>query len=317
METIFNKITYHQIKTLINVVYSTTEMDYDFIRKKFQASADNFESVLAFLGGLKLLKTNNNEITITKVLKEFRSSHTLNDNLAKNFLLEKTLNYNNSFSKEIFQYLNNFNMINNRFRYKPTTDDRLRESGIRNLFIELDLIKFDNESQSYKVSDKYFETFATYIGNKKLTPKALLYLLKKQEELGEAAEFEIMKYEKKRLADYPMLLTHLEHISKSDVNAGYDIKSWEIGLTNEPTPRYIEVKAVSKYNYKFNWTRNEVEKASLHQQKYFLYLLPVIGNKVFDMDGLEIIPNPIEGVFDNSKSWNRQVETYLFSKTGK
>ena len=60
METIFNKITYHQIKTLINIVCSTTEMDYDFIRNKFQASADNFESVLAFLGGLKLLKSNNN-----------------------------------------------------------------------------------------------------------------------------------------------------------------------------------------------------------------------------------------------------------------
>jgi len=45
--------------------------------------------------------------------------------------------------------------------------------------------------------------------------------------------------------------------------------------------------------------------------------LPVIGNKVFDMDGLKIIPNPIAEVFDNSKSWNQQVETYLFSKTGK
>lgn len=317
MESIFNKITYYQIKTLIDVVYSTTEKDYDYIRKKFQSSADNFECALAFLAGLKLLKTNNNEITITNDLKEFHSVQPLNDNLTKNFLLEKALNLKNNFSKEIFQYLNNFNVIDDRFSYKPTTDNRLRESGIRNLFIELDLINFDKESESYKVTDKYFEIFATYIGNKKLSPKALLYLLKKQEELGKAAEVEIMKYEEKRLADYPMLLQHIEHISISDVNAGYDIKSWEIGQTNAPTPRYIEVKAVSKFNYKFNWTRNEVEKARLHQQQYFLYLLPVIGNKVFDMDGLKIIPNPIAGVFDNSKSWNQQVETYLFSKTGK
>lgn len=314
MEPIFNKITYHKIKTLIEVVNSTKEKDYELIKKRFQSSANNFECTLAFLRGLKLSNSKSGKIILTKDFQKFLNGQPLNDNLTKNFLLEKTLNFKNNFSQEVFQYLNNFKIVSEKFSYKPTTGKRLKESGIRNLFIELDLIDFDKASKSYKIINTYFEIFANYVGGKKLSPKALSYLLKKKEELGKAAEFEIMKYEKKRLAGYPKLSQHLEHISKSDVKAGYDIKSWEIGLTNEPTPRYVEVKAVSRFNYRFNWTRNEVEKARLYRQQYYLYLLPVISQNKFDLYELKIIKNPFDKVFKNNVDWEKQEEQYSLWK---
>jgi hypothetical protein len=315
METVFDKLTYRQIKTLMDVIRSTKGQDYEFISKKYKSNEENFERALDFLKGLKLLRANNDKITPTRDLMKLLNCKVSDDNLTKSYLLEKTLNSMNLFSKEVFEYLNNFRVSRNIFEYKPTTKKRLKESGIRNLFVELDLIQYDKISKSYKITDKNFTIFANYVKEKKLTPKELSYLLKKQEELGKEAEFTILEYEKKRLAYYPHLLEQLEHISKFDVKAGFDIKSCETELDNEKAiPRYIEVKAVSKFNFKINWTRNEIEKSKLYSKQYYLYLLPVISDKKFDIKGLEIIQNPYEKVFKNNTEWKKQVEQYILWK---
>lgn len=315
MKSIFDKLAYHQIKTLIEVIDLTTGKDSEFIRKKYQSEADNFEGALGFLIGLKLLRAKNGVITATRDLIKFLYSKVSDDNLTKSYLLEKTLNSMNLFSKEVFEYLNNFKVSRNIFEYKPTTKKRIKESGIRNLFVELDLIQYNKISKSYKITDKNFTIFANYVEEKKLTPKELSYLLKKQEELGKEAEFTILEYEKKRLAYYPHLLERLEHISKFDVKAGFDIKSCETELDNgKAIPRYIEVKSVSKFNFKINWTRNEIEKSKLYSKQYYLYLLPVISDKKFDIKGLEIIQNPYVKVFKNNTEWKKQVEQYILWK---
>ena len=141
-------------------------------------------------------------------------------------------------------------------------------------------------------------------------------MIKKQEELGKAAELEILEYEKKRLVNYPKLLNSLEHTSIFNVNAGYDIKSFEIEPKNncKQKTRYIEVKAVSKFNFKFNVTRNEIDKSKLYGKQYYLYLLPVIINKKFDLKALEVIQNPFEKVFKNNVDWGKQEEQYSLWK---
>ena len=127
-----------------------------------------------------------------------------------------------------------------------------------------------------------------------------------------AAELEILEYEKNRLSTYPELLAGFEHISQSDVNAGYDIKSFDLepGVKGFAKPRYIEVKAVSKLNFKFIWTRNEIDKSKVSGNQYYLYLLPVISDKKFDIAGLKIINNPYEKVFKNKNYWEKREEQY-------
>jgi hypothetical protein len=97
--------------------------------------------------------------------------------------------------------------------------------------------------------------------------------------------------------------------------AGYDIRSFDEMLDDSGThsTRYIEVKAVSQWNYQFYWTMNEIKKAREFCLNYYLYLLPVLGKKSFDLEGLKIIRDPISNVYDNSSNWIRMDEVISFS----
>ena len=97
---------------------------------------------------------------------------------------------------------------------------------------------------------------------------------------------------------------------------GYDIKSFEdyLDSNSKRIERYIEVKAVSVDNYKFYWSRMEIEIAKVFGEKYYLYLLPVISNNNFDFEKLIIIRNPFENVFSNVREWKKEEECITFTK---
>ena len=90
------------------------------------------------------------------------------------------------------------------------------------------------------------------------------------------------------------------------------MKSFEATQQEDPIPRLIEVKAVSPWNYRFNWTKNEIEVSKLHQQTYYLYLVPVLGKHIFDFEELRVIRNPYSNVYKNRKEWLRSFELLSF-----
>ena len=103
MNCIFNKITFRQIKTLIDTISKTSGKDYEFIKKKYISNAENFEEVLDFFEVLKLIKVNNKEIIPTLNFKNILINYTSNDNLFKSYLLEKILNPPNAFTDIVFK----------------------------------------------------------------------------------------------------------------------------------------------------------------------------------------------------------------------
>jgi len=313
----FENLKYQQLKTLIDVLNGVKEKNVEFIRKRYENTSENFDGAKDFLMGLKLLREKSGSLSISKPLR-ISDNGQLSDDVLKGLLLNELLTTRSSLSNDVQFYLDNFKAVRNAFMYKPTNASRLRESGIRNLFMELDFIEQDQTSGAYRINEKHLDLFETYLIQNRLSPKELAFILKKKDDLGKAAELEVLRYEQERLEGHPELLAKIEHVALDDVMVGYDILSWEAEhQKGKAVPRYVEVKAVSKTNSGFYWSRNEVEKAKKLAGRYYLYLLPVIGNKVFDTDGLEIIPNPIASVFDNAKNWNWRVETYLFSRTGK
>jgi len=312
MISLFDNISFHQIKVLINIFYSLSELKHEFIKNWFQPDAQNYKETLDFLKGLKLVKIKDDIIILTdeftKIIKEYNQ----NENIINNFLLKKLINSKNIFSREIFTYLSNFKIYNDSFEYTPTIERRLKESGIRNLFIELGLTWYDRQNKKYEITDNYVLDFIKYIENRKMTLEELQFILKKQEDLGKAAELEIIKYEKNRLKKKPQLLKYIEHTSKCNILAGYDIKSCELEKNDFQTPelRFIEVKAVSILNYRFNWSRNEIDKSKLYGMQYYLYLLPMVKGKRFDIKKLKIIRDPYKNIFKNENKWARQEEKY-------
>jgi hypothetical protein len=312
MISLFDNISFHQIKVLLNIFYSLPELKHEFIKNWFQSDAQNYKETLDFLRGLKLVKIKDDIIILsdefTKIIKEYNQ----NKSIINNFLLKKLINSKNIFSREIFTYLSNFKIYNDSFEYTPTIERRLKESGIRNLFIELGLTWYDRQNKKYEITDNYILDFINYIENRKMTLEELQFILKEQEDLGKAAELEIIKYEKNRLKKKPQLLKYIEHTSKCNILAGYDIKSCELEKNDFQTPelRFIEVKAVSILNYRFNWSRNEIDKSKLYGMQYYLYLLPMIKGKRFDIKKLKIIRDPYKNIFKNKNKWAKQEEKY-------
>jgi len=312
MISLFDNISFHQIKVLINIFNSLSELKYEFIKNCFQSDAQNYKETLDFLRGLKLVKVKDDIIILTdefvKIIKEYNQ----NESIINHFILKKLINSKNIFTRDIFSYLNNFKIYNGLFEYTPTIKKRLKESAIRNLFIELGLIYYNRQNEKYEITDNYILDFINYIENRKMTLEELQFTLKKQGDLGKAAELEIIKYEKSRLKKKPQLLKCIEHTSKYDIMAGYDIKSCELEKNDFQTPklRFIEVKAVSILDYRFNWSRNEIDKSKLYGMQYYLYLLPTIKGKRFDIKKLKIVRNPYINIFKNINKWARQEEKY-------
>lgn len=307
----FENLKYQQIKKLIEIINGAKEKNIEIIKNRYKNSSDNFEGAKDFLNKLKILKEKNTILSLNDNFQQ-NNNKKFSDDILKQLLLKELLTTKSVISKDIKNYFSNFIEKDNLFEYKPTMISRVKESEIRNFFIELGLIDYEKSTGAYIVRPNYFNTIENYLNFKKISPKELSLINKKKDELGKAAELEILEYEKSRLSDFPELLKKIEHISVNDVLAGYDILSWE---KNKAIPRFIEVKAISKVDNGFFWTRNEIEKAKELSNRYYLYLLPVIKNNKFDINSLEIISNPIDEVFLNSKDWCQQVETYKFSKS--
>ena len=93
---------------------------------------------------------------------------------------------------------------------------------------------------------------------------------------------------------------------------------WIITIHNDIIANYnliaikIEVKAVSLNDYRFYWSKNEMKAARIHGDKYYLYLIPCMGYKKFDLGKMKIIQNPHKSILKN-ESWLCQVESASFS----
>lgn len=310
--TIFDGLKYNQIKTLIDIIYNTEIKNSEIIEKRYKNYSNSYLGVKNLLIKLRLLRENNNELSFLNALNKYYHEQ-ISENQLKSILLERLMSNEIEISNEIYQFLNKFTPNRKSFSYRPNTSERVQESHIRNLFMELDLIEYDNKSGFYWIADSQFNSFEIYLNSKALSPTELDVLLNKQQELGTAAELVVLEYENKRLSAYKELKKKIDHVALNNVLVGYDILSWDVVQNKmKPIPRYIEVKAVSRVNKRFFWTKNEIEKAREYGDKYHLYLLPVISSNIFDINNLEIIRNPIGNVFNNSEVWNQEVEKYSF-----
>ena len=310
----FENLKYHQLKALLDAANSTKDKHVDVVQRRHRSSSDNYTGACAFLKDLEIIQEREDKITVKKAF-QLSLNGRVGDETLKGLLLKELLATKGEMRNDVSDYLNKYKPTRDSFEYKPTNAARVKESPMRNFLMDLELIQYNRATGTYIIKEEHFDAFEVFLKQKKLTPKELAVTLKRKEELGKAAELEVLEYEKRRLTGYNELIKNIEHVAKNDAGAGYDILSWEKERRNgKPVERYIEVKAVSKENRDFYWSRNEVEKANELTDQYHLYLLPVIGKKKFDIGKLEVIPNPILNVFENTAVWSKQIETYLFSK---
>ena len=307
----FEKIYFEQISILLETLSSTTLSSIQFIKTKYSEHALNFEETLDFLKKIGLVYERQDRIIIRRQYQSLLNKSAFEkENLLKNLIIENLVFQQNPLLKYLLDFLSLFKKENQNYEFSPTTSQRLKFSGIRNLLLDLEFINLIEKKNKYVISDEYFVKYRKLIEPKQRSLSQFLKIIKERDDLAKIAEKEVIKYEKNRLSRYPHLTKRIVQVSETDVGAGYDIKSFTIknAEKHDLCERYIEVKAISQREFRFFWTKNEIEKAKLHSKNYYLYLVPVLKNKKFDLTYLIIIQNPYFNVYQNEKNWGKEIE---------
>lgn len=187
-----------------------------------------------------------------------------------------------------------------------------RYAGIRNLLINFGFFKYSNQVKSLLLIHESYNNFLKELlrpVRKKLSLEKFREMQNLKEKYGEEAESFVLEYERKRLSGH-YFLDKISKVSDIDVNAGYDIISFD-SLNSLEYDRFIEVKSFSK-NINFYWTQNEIEVSKNKGSKYYIYL---IDREKINQVGYHpyIIANPYENVFKNDE-WKREPQTWFFLK---
>lgn len=203
----------------------------------------------------------------------------------------------------LVNFLQQFSLGEGTPTYRPNANTRSKYAAIRNFLIELDLVAYDESSDTYTVAPCGYDIFLAAVRNTSpLGLEVLKNRLDEQEALGASAESCVLAYERQRVGGN--LADRVKHVALNDTALGYDIESVTVDGDGCTTPRVIEVKAVSLETYSFYWTRCEMDAARSLRGWYYLYLLPVDRSARFRVDRLQVLCDPVHEVLDHSEEWN-------------
>jgi len=308
------RIKFPQIAIFINILLENLALEEEFIRRNYSRYSHNYESTKNFLIDIGLIKIDKKNIIPLDKLRNIDVADGKEENAFKKYIIVKITNSSSLYKTVLISFLGKFRQEGTCLIFKPSLKQRLDLSGVRNFLIDFGVIRFDEESKAYIIEEDFKDLWSGRLESK-VALDTFLHNKKEEEQLGERAELKILEFEKKRLVKFPSLLRRIKRISDVDVFAGYDILSFEeIREKEDFSRRFIEVKAVSEKNFHFYWSKNEIEMAATQKEKYYLYLLPVVGENKFNLDKLLIISNPYKEIFGNKRDWLRDVEIYSFQK---
>lgn len=312
MKKPFEKIKLSQLHALCNTIADSEVRQKSYIKGKYSENALWFDETLSLLEDLKIVRNNSDELFPSKT---FSLTHDSIDDFKRKFL-PVLFSASGEVFKQLRNFLLNFQLNTDKTFFKATEIQKIKFSDTRNLLLELEFISASADNTTYFVNPDYTELFVKQFIRNKLSPETLKKKQAENDSIGLMAEKAVIEFEVKRLTNITLDLHEIEHTSQENVLAGYDIKSFEDYLDNNSNriERYIEVKAVSIQDFKFYWSRNEIEISKVFGEKYFLYLLPVVSNNTFDFEKLQMICNPFKNIYSNKLDWKKEEESILFSK---
>lgn len=308
----FDKIKLSQLYILCNTLADAEVRNVSIIKRKYLEKGLSFDETLSLLEDLKLVRINSGELIPSNSLLNTHNS--LVD--FKKLFLSVLFSANGLVSEELRNFLLNFQTKNDKIVFYATEIQKIKFSDIRNLLLELEFISVNSDKATYIVNPNFVDLFLMQFSRQILSPESLKKKQAENESIGLSAEKAVIDFEIKRLSAISVLQNEIEHTSLHNVLAGYDIKSFEdyLDRNSKRIDRFIEVKAVSIDDYKFYWSRTEIETAKVFGDMYYLYLLPVTSNKNFDFEKLIIIRNPFKNVFSNEHEWKKEEESINFTK---
>ena len=300
-----HRISFREIKILWGILGNLSSAKEELVQKRFLQNGIHYSDVSDFLNNLGLLYESKGCIRRNAVLGEL-------DDEMKSAIVQRLLNRATPYRIPLNEFFGDFENVNGMFEVAMNSERRGRFGGIRNLLLELEFIDRDSDKPRYWVSPQYLTAFLEAKSVLPTSPLDFRAILIAREKLGYDAELEVVKYETTRLKKHLHIKKRIKHVAVENVGAGYDILSFTetencVGFSK----RLVEVKAVSSIDFKFFWSRNEIETARLQGKNYFLYLVPV-SKGGFDLQKIRIIQNPFKKIYADGNSWARRDEVVSF-----
>src|SRR4030067_111566 len=232
MSSQFDNISAKQIMTFCTCVGEISSREIDFLQETYTRKATNFLDTINFFEALGLLTITGKDMQLSNDFRQLlddirKCAENVWDEIIRQFFIKILLNKQNSLSRHVIEFLDYFDFEEGEYRYRPKTTERLHYSSLRNLLIGLEFIYLNSQSDTYIISDDYFHYYSELRQDNPISIDELYRIMYNREEIGRAAEEEILKYERERLSNHPNLCEKIEHVGQVDVGAGYDIKSFE------------------------------------------------------------------------------------------
>lgn len=300
----FSNLRYAHVCALLDTVSKDRIRRIPHIRRLFIEKAEGFDEVVLFLSELGML-------SIDGDILHLKADWSTSDSAKRrDEIIRMLIDKKNRYRTEAYKFINKFSVVHNDIVYMPPDQSRSSESGVRNFLIDLGVVIHLLETNKYVLVPEYVNLLASAKNSANYTSPALLEKnVEFRNELGYAAEEQIVKYERQRIG--PEYADKVDHVSMRNSAAGYDIQSISIETNGQVFPRFIEVKAVSPRTLQFYWSKNEVTTARTLSHWYYLYLLPVNRKGQFNTDRLMVIPDPCNTILKEDSNWVTETDALV------
>lgn len=268
--------------------------------ERFAWFADNFD----FAVSLGLINEFNGELKV--------SSPALgNTSILKYTVAHKILSSHCNFA-EFWEFLDIFKLCNNILEGNPSSKEKIKYAIVREFLCQINLVVIRGDSFCI-INPEFIHT----IQGSFFSLEQLRHLNQRNELIGRKAEDLVLDFEKKELGIFPTLSTvvNIKRVSDDNVQAGYDIESFDkiAAVQGVYKKIFVEVKAVNSIDYKFYWSRNEIDVAQKLGDQYYLYLVQDISMESSEIEEFQKIQNPYLYVLNN-KEWLKEYESISFRK---
>ncbi len=290
------------IDFFLNQILEDSPIDIDSLKELCNLEKNiklTFEAAIIFFEYLKIITEKDKKFYLAENAIKIKKS----DNIPKTLcsICLKQITTDNILDLEAVYYSHE----NNLYKIKKGGFS-FKYSLLRNILIQYKVIT--EEKGEYILNSDYEIIFSECKKAQQYTRtlEQLKKQLQEKEIQGEISEQFVLDYEKRRLESTDKE-KKIKRISIIDVSAGFDILSFNNDQSSD-YDRFIEVKSYVGGEH-FYWSENEIEKAKLYEEKYYIYL---VNFNELNIPGYKpvIINNPYRNIFMDD-SWVKTPTSYF------
>jgi len=295
-DNLFAGLRLHNVGTLIDVCEVLQLADVEYVRRRYNERATDFEATVDSLAWLGLISRDGSAISLVR-----RTDDELRRRDLGRWLVGRIVE-SPAFYERACAYLGAFRVSDGqRFTWRAGATSSDHFPDVRDVLMDCGAVYFDRATSTYHLASGFSHLLAlSELRGSAISPAMLRETLAANDDIGWRVELAALEFEKRRVG--ASFEHRVIHTSAFNVAAGFDLESVTV-VDSWPLPRYIEVKAVSSEDFRFYWTANEMRVARLFSERYFLYLVPISANGLPQFDTMIVIQDPCTVVLAVESKW--------------